>query len=199
MNRLVADRKFHAQVIDACWDMVHRRQIAPHLSDSAAHVWPLPNVWLGTSVENQEAAYRIDWLVKTPAVVRFLSCEPLIGPVNLWRWLGRAIEEDDPEWGIGCDETGCKNPAWYVRPGELGPIHECDLHQSSRLDWIIAGGESGPDYRPLDLNWARDLRDQCVAAEVPYFFKQVGGRTSKAGGRELDGRTWDQFPEMGGL
>lgn len=119
--------------------------------------WPLPNVWLGTSVENQEAAYRIDWLVKTPAAVRFLSCEPLIGPLDLLERL--------------------------LRPSD-------DLH------WVIVGGESGPGYRSLDLDWARDLRDQCVAAGVPYFFKQVGGRTSKAGGRELDGRTWDEMPAV---
>jgi protein gp37 len=138
--------------------------------------WPLPNIWLGTSVENQEAAYRIDWLVKTPAAVRFLSCEPLIGPLDL-------------------------SPALTLRTGPLverisayggGAVRVGD----PLLHWVIVGGESGPDYRPLDLDWARDLRDQCVAAGVPYFFKQWGGRTATAGGRELDGRTWDEMPAV---
>lgn len=138
-----------------------------HLNYPDPLPWPLPNVWLGTSVENQEAAYRIDWLVKTPAAVRFLSCEPLLGPLDLSKWLW---EEAGPEWAG-------KNP-------------------SPDLSWIIAGGESGPGYRPLNLDWARDLRDQCVEAQAPFFFKQVGGIRSKAGGRELDGRTWDQFPAV---
>lgn len=135
--------------------------------------WPFPNVWLGTSVENQEAAYRIDWLVRTPAAVRFLSCEPLIGPLVLEKWLWRDI-----------------GYTW----GEFGKLPT--VEPSGDLHWVVAGGESGPDYRPLDLDWARSLRDQCVSAGVPYFFKQVGGRTSKAGGRELDGRTWDEMPAV---
>jgi protein gp37 len=113
----------------------------------------LPNVWLGTSVENQRwAGVRIPKLIETPAAVRFLSCEPLLGPVDL----GPALPQ---------------------------------------LDWVIVGGESGPGRRPMDPDWARSLRDQCEAAGVPYFFKQWGGRTPKAGGRELDGRTWDEMPE----
>ena len=62
------------------------------------------------------------------------------------------------------------------------------------IDWVIAGGESGPRARPLDIGWGRDLRDQCIADDVKFFFKQWGGRTPKAGGRELDGRTWDDMP-----
>ncbi len=113
--------------------------------------WPLDNVWIGTSVEDARVAHRIDALRRCPAVVRFLSCEPLIGPLpNL----------------------------------NLDGIH-----------WVITGGESGPDYRPLDLDWVRDIRDQCLAAGVPFFFKQWGGRTPKSGGRLLDGREWSQFPE----
>jgi protein gp37 len=107
------------------------------------------HVWIGTSVENQENAYRIDHLRQIPAHVRFLSCEPLLGPLNL-------------------DLTG---------------IH-----------WVIAGGESGLGYRRLDLQWARGVRDQCTAARVPFFFKQIGGRTPKAGGRLLDGKVWDELP-----
>ncbi len=111
--------------------------------------WP-PNVWMGVSIENQTYAFRANRLREVPAAVRFLSVEPLIGPVTL----------------------------------DLAGIH-----------WVIVGGESGPHARPMDAAWARSVRDQCLAASVAFFFKQWGGRTPKAGGRLLDGRTWDQFPE----
>lgn len=120
---------------------------------------PIPNVWLGTSVENQRWTSRIDDLVNTPAAVRFLSCEPLLGPLDLTPWL-------QPD----CDAPGIR--------------------------WVIAGGESGPEHRPVDPDWIRSIRDQCVAADVPFLFKQWGGKTSKAAGRELDGRTWDEMPEL---
>jgi protein gp37 len=122
----------------------------------------LPNVWLGTSVENQRwARIRIPKLLETPAAVRFLSCEPLLGPIDL------------------------------VTVPVLRDPHAIALHH---LDWVIVGGESGANYRPMSPEWARSLRDQCKAGGVPYFFKQWGGRTPKAGGRELDGRTWDEMP-----
>jgi protein gp37 len=111
--------------------------------------WP-PNVWLGVSVEDQPRAWRIDDLRQVPAAIRFLSLEPLLGPLEL------------------------------------------DL---SDIDWVIVGGESGPGARPVDPAWVRQLRDACQDASVPFFFKQWGGRTPKAGGRELDGRTWDEFPD----
>jgi protein gp37 len=111
--------------------------------------WP-PNLWMGVSVEDQAALYRVDDLRLVPAAVRFLSCEPLLGPLN----------------GIDLDGIG----------------------------WVIAGGESGPSHRPMDLSWARGIRDDCVAADVPFFFKQWGGRTPKALGRELDGELWDEMP-----
>lgn len=123
----------------------------------AAPLPPLPNVWLGVSVETQQwADIRIPALLDTPAAVRWLSCEPLLGPVNIWI----ATTPFDP----------------------------------ARIDWVVAGGESGDDARPVNLGWVRGLRDECQQAEVPFLFKQVGGRTPKAGGRELDGRTWDQYP-----
>jgi protein gp37 len=75
----------------------------------------------------------------------------------------------------------------------LGPLPSLDL---ASIDWVIVGGESGPDFRPLDLGWVRDLRDRCVSMQIPLFFKQIGGPTPKAGGRMLDGRTWDQYPSM---
>ena len=132
------------------------------------------HVWLGVSVENQEQAdKRIPELLKVPARVCFLSCEPLLGPVNL----GFSL---------------------------------------ARIDWVIAGGESGPGARPMHPDWARGLRDQCQAAGVPFFFKQWGDvvyQTStngngsltwtqpyrigkKAAGRLLDGREWNEMPEV---
>ena len=110
-----------------------------------------PHIWLGTSIENNRVAFRADQLRAVNATVRFLSCEPLLGPVRI----------------------------------ALDGIH-----------WVIAGGESGIRHRPLDLDWVRQLRDDCVAASVPFFFKQVGGRTPKAGGRLLDGEAWNQYPKL---
>jgi protein gp37 len=134
--------------------------------------WPLPNVWLGVSAEDQRwADRRIPLLLDTPAAVRFISAEPLLGPIDLtaaaWsRW-------------------SATPPRWYQRAG-LGGI-----------GWVIAGGESGPGYRSVDLDRVRSLRDQCQKAGVPFFYKQQGGPASKAGGRVLDGRTWDQMPASG--
>lgn len=122
---------------------------------------PLPNVWLGTSVENQRwADIRVPKLLDTPARVRFLSCEPLLGPLDVTSYLD-------------------------------GQARDGFQHG---LDWMIVGGESGPGHRPLETLWVRRLRDQCLEANVPFFFKQWGGRTPKAGGRELDGRTWNEMP-----
>jgi protein gp37 len=115
---------------------------------------PAPrHMWFGVSVEDAQATSRIAHLQRANAGVRFLSVEPLIGP------LGRL-----------------------------------DLRG---IDWVIAGGESGPRARKLDPAWAVDLRDQCVAARVAFFFKQWGGRSHKAGGRLLEGREWNQYPEVG--
>jgi protein gp37 len=115
------------------------------------NVWP-HNAWVGTSVGLQKRAEeRIPYLLDIPAVVRFVSCEPLLGPVNLSRWI-------------------------------------------SDLDWVIAGGESGHGARFLDPTWVRSLRDQCQDAHIHFYFKQWNGRTHTAGGRLLDGRTWDEMP-----
>lgn len=132
-----------------------------------------PHLWLGVSVEHQEAAaLRIPPLGLTPCQVRFLSCEPLLGPLDLRSVLRRRYEYDYP--------TGAAGAARLLDwPG---------------INWVIAGGESGRDARPMDLSWARDLRAQCQAAQVPFFFKQVGGPHHAAGGRLLDGRTWDEVP-----
>jgi len=113
--------------------------------------WP-ENLWMGVSVEDSRVILRVDHLREVPASVRFLSCEPLLGPLNMMNLNG--------------------------------------------INWVIAGGESGPRYRPMDVNWVRDLRDSCIDKGVPFFFKQWGGRTPKAFGRELDGRAWDEMPRI---
>jgi protein gp37 len=163
----------------------------------------LPNVWLGVSVESQQYAdERIPYLLKTPAAIRFLSCEPLLGGVDLWPWLSNP--------SLAAMEYGKEPPL---------------------LDWVIVGGESGPQARPMHPDWARQIQRQCEAAGVAFFFKQwgefVGGlgqrinwvslqsgaylcgdkntyewgdgvvsqRVGKhAAGRLLDGRTWDEMP-----
>lgn len=112
---------------------------------SAPAPWPLPNVWLGVSVEDQTRAdERIPYLLQTPAAVRFLSCEPLLGPVNLSRI-----------------------------PFPNGLV-ECNGGQLPALDWVIVGGESGPGARIFDIQWARDIIEQCKAAGVACFVKQIG-------------------------
>ena len=150
--------------------------------------WPLPNVWLGTSVENQTwADRRIPLLLDTPAAVRFLSCEPLLGPVDLR--LRHPVMTDLADLDPGRDER--YRGTYPFR----GVTADAVTRRHHWIDWVIVGGESGPDHRPVDPAWVRSMRDQCVATGVPFLFKQWGGRTSKSGGRELDGRTWDEYPE----
>jgi protein gp37 len=110
------------------------------------------HIWIGTSVESAEVLWRIDHLRRVPAQTRFLSCEPLLGPLD----------------GIELD----------------------------RVHWVIAGGESGPQARPMDLAWARQLRDRCHRAGVPFFLKQLGGWPHKRGGDHalLDGNLWREMP-----
>lgn len=160
-----------ARMLDYC----SRRGISGQISDQAALMlkkngyhnfptWPLPNVWLGVSTERQqEADERIPLLLQTPAAIRFISAEPLIGPINLTRFR-------------------CDHPAF---PGEgsaqcdalIGSIYDranFPVQASNKLDWIMVGGESGPDARPMHPDWARSLQVQCEAAGVKFFFKQWG-------------------------
>lgn len=111
-----------------------------------------PHIWMGVSVENEDYVSRIDHLRRTPALVKFLSLEPL-----------------------------------------LGALPELDL---SGIHWVIVGGESGPGARPMSESWALDIRDQCLKAGVPFFFKQWGGVNKKKAGRLLEGRTWDDLPRL---
>jgi protein gp37 len=130
--------------------------------------WPLPNVWLGVSIEDQTRAdERIPILLDTPAAVRWISAEPLLGPLDLRRWMWPV----HPRW-----------PAPYRSPAEaIAAGAEVTYHRQMLvgawcrfLDWVVAGGESGPDARPMHPDWARSLRDQCAAAGVPFLFKQWG-------------------------
>ena len=178
LQRTVASKAFSSAVATKVRRLHHRHRMLGDEHPSWPG-WPLPNVWLGVSVESQEVTHRIDWLVRTPAAVRFLSCEPLLGPLDLepWLWDGPL-----PPVGGGRWEGDDAGPAWAGR----NPCPD--------LGWVIAGGESGPGFRRVDPDWVRDLRDQCVQARVPFFWKQWGGLRPTDGGRELDGRTWDEFP-----
>lgn len=111
--------------------------------------WP-DNVWMGVTIENRKFVHRADYLRQVDSAVRFISAEPLLGPLE------------------GLDLDG--------------------------IDWLISGGESGPRHRPVKVEWLRELRDRCNDEGVAYFFKQWGGHRPKAGGRELDGRSWDEMP-----
>jgi protein gp37 len=140
-------------------------------------VWPLPNVWLGVSVENQKAAdERIPLLLQTPAAVRFLSVEPLLGAVDLTVIPREANVFDvsmpgfDRCKGFFLDALSGSNGVLMLD----GSCYEEPLGVQPCLDWVICGGESGPGARPMHPDWARGLRDQCVAAGVPFFFKQWG-------------------------
>jgi len=171
------------------------------------------NIWLGVSVEDQKTAeQRIPDLLATPAKVRFLSCEPLLGPLDLWKFATR-----EETFGSMYDHRG----SYGFYPGL--PKESVKYHEG--IDWVIAGGESGPNARPMHPDWARSIRDQCVDAGVPFFFKQWGEwvpavfrmeyPTSKSfvfkdgalvmragkkkAGRVLDGREWNEFPNFGGM
>jgi len=109
-----------------------------------------PNVWMGVTIENRRFVHRADVLRSVPAAVRFISAEPLLGPLEGLRLHG--------------------------------------------IDWLIAGGESGPRHRRIDHEWVRDLRDRCADQNVAFFFKQWGGPRPKSRGRKLDGRHWDDLP-----
>ena len=154
---------FHPEVPESfIWSLVETVEAAPQHTfqvltkrpQRAVQVFDghrLPdNFWMGTSIENDRYVFRADYLRKIDVGTRFLSCEPLIGPLP------------------SLDLTG--------------------------IGWVIVGGESGPNHRPIEDGWVRHIRDLSQRKRVPFFFKQWGGHTPKAGGRDLDGRTWDEMP-----
>lgn len=177
--------------------------------------WPLPNVWLGVSVEDQQRAdERIPLLLEAPAAVRFLSCEPLLGEVDLGRWIERVDHcsgcggEFEPQGKDLCPTCGNTGPglittwghaqAERYRTGDRYSTSagERDQNEGPGFHWVITGGESGPGARPVRENWVLTQRDQCEQAGIAFFFKQWGGVNKKAAGRELDGRTHDAMPEV---
>jgi protein gp37 len=188
------------------------------VADDFPPAWPLRNVWVGVSVENQRFAdVRIPLLLKTPAALRFLSCEPLLEALDIRAYVTTLA-------GVLC----CPRCGFRTNRFSRCPNDDAELTRDIAVDWVIVGGESGSSkerIRPMHPDWARSLRDQCVAAGVPFLFKQWGTFTyrppnaeaivlsddpsdttsarsngyfarvgKKRAGRELDGRTWDEFP-----
>lgn len=240
-NRLEAFKRRHAVIFNG--ELIHAD-------------YRRPNVWLGTSVEDQSTAdERIPQLLRCPAAVRFLSCEPLLGAVDFYggdvvvcKACGSYLADDEDSDFKPCP-CGCTHYVWDT-PTDKASLEDIEDPSELGIHWVIVGGESGPGARPMHPDWARSLRDQCEAAGVPYFFKQWGewasygeiGHTAywkaahrgvvmpdgvlnpikegpatgkmaglvdiandgiavaKVGkhraGRVLDGRTWDEFPEV---
>ncbi len=210
---------------DAFRELVFK-SVSVDVGDVMGERWPLPNVWVGTSVESQKwADIRIPQLLDTPAAVRWISAEPLLGPVTLNSdWLAPAAiacwkpghRPDSRDSAALAEITRAATRMLATDRGESPPAY---------LDWVVVGGESGPGARPMHPDWARSLRDQCVGAGVPFLFKQWGEHVTvdqmpedtfrgwdsehgtsnygrdmqwrvgkKAAGRELDERTWDEYP-----
>lgn len=171
--------------------------------------WPLSNIWLGVTAENQARAdERIPILLQIPAAVHFVSIEPMLGPVDLTR-----IGGDQFGWG----RIDALHGLHYIRANTTESGCEWDTRPIAKIDWVIAGGETGPGARPMHPDWVRSVGDQCQVAGVPFFFKAWGDLNPKTisfiqecvwaeagwienkrmkGGNVLDGRTWEEFPEV---
>jgi protein gp37 len=183
------------------WSEGFARGFDQALIRGGGNSWPLPNVWLGTSIENRRYVGRADVLRQTPAAVRFISAEPLLGPlINVARETTLCECNSHPEVEGGHEIC--------MDCGDDVPGCSCDLDLTD-IDWLIVGGESGMGHRPMRADWVRDLRNYCQHTRhlynpntdqrgpgTAFFFKQWGGRTPKSGGRELDGRTWDEMPRV---
>lgn len=211
VQRRELDKQEYAAKFDQCpTEEMRNSPAAEYARNRAAS--PPANIWLGVSVEDQKwADIRVPVLLDTPAAVRWLSCEPLLGPVNLSRWL-----VSRPAWG----------PEYPEPTSPMGLLVQ-DLVDVPALSWVVCGGESGPGARPMDPNWARSLRDQCEQVKVPFFFKQWGNWVppsqmpegtfmswdvengtsaydrdqpwrvgKKRAGRLLDGKTWNEYPSV---
>ncbi len=175
--------------------------------------WPLPNVWLGVTVESDKYLWRIGELLKIPAAVRWVSYEPGLGPVDLDQYL---FDPDYCCWNCGLIPIDGNNVHDHIL--DVCPRCNASWDGKRHLDWVVCGGESGPGARPMHPDWVRSVRDQCKAAGVPFFFKQWGEYewrsiiTSHMGtvtsnsiqpikvgkgcaGRLLDGREWLEYPK----
>jgi protein gp37 len=161
--------------------------------------WPLPNVWLGVSVEDQRRAdERIPILLDTPAAVRWISAEPLLGPIDPTHICIAAKITGSPRAGIHLDALRgryVESGRHYIGAWDVDGLYPADA-SPRRLDWVVAGGESGPGARPMHPDWARALRDQCSATGVPYFFKQWGNWASVYD-RDRDDPDWRRVPKAG--
>ena len=191
MRSLLTSRDFQRMVgekIKTRWDKdarVRERTGWMWNVDGSLPKWPLPNLWLGVSVEDETwAQRRIPYLLDTPAVLRFLSMEPLLGPVQLDMLVLPSPSAEDTPRAHGWDPKSEASPGahnvftdeWW--PAEGDPAREYNNRVVGRfgatIDWVIVGGESGKDARPMKTDWVRSLRDQCRNHGVPYFFKQWG-------------------------
>jgi protein gp37 len=156
--------------------------------------WPLPNVHLGVSVEDQKRAEeRIPFLLDTPAAVRWLSLEPQLGLIDLTR----VDAFKPPRWPTSLPGE-VKTYLDVLRGEGLRPSWtgvSVETHVDARIAWVVQGGESGHGARPFDLAWARSIRDQCARAEVPYFFKQAGARPSEASGLSMTFVSFEQWSD----
>jgi hypothetical protein len=172
MNRFITDYRraiYIEHSLETIW--------SEHGWHSGEFDWPLPNVWLGVSVEDQATAdERIPFLLETPAAVRFVSYEPALGPINFDPYF---FEYLPVMYGPGEDDWSAD-----IFPRDDGP------------DWLIMGCESGPGARPMDIEWARNVKNQCVEAGVPFFFKQQMVWDKLKHMPSLDGQQWMQFPEV---
>lgn len=169
--------------------------------DPLARRWPLRNVWLGVSTEDQRRAdERVPDLLATPAAVRFVSAEPLLGPIDFTRIDDGAAHREVPheEWGPLDDEESPPSLWWDSLTGERTIMHGGSDGSWSRtdnaLDLIITGSESGPRARSCEVAWVRSIRDQCIAADISFFWKQHVENGRKITLPEMDGRTWAELP-----
>jgi protein gp37 len=168
-----------ASLVPRLPDLLSASDLAPVAPRASVTSWPLANVWLGTSVEDQQAANRrVPTLLATPAAARFLSCEPLLGPIDL----GLAVCDGVAAYGHGLSRITVHTAG-------------CCTTAVGKLDWLIAGGESGPGARPMHLDWARDLLAQCTAAGVAPFVKQLGATWARQHGADPNGGDWDHWPK----
>lgn len=194
---------YFARLAESQRALDHMSFIVPQLiEDAAARIdgashgvslddiaWPLPNVWVGVSVEDQARAdERIPILLQTPAAVRWISAEPLLGPVSLNAIQApRYVPEDhETDWKFSCLETG---DHYFFDCGDGFNEGDDGPDRRHRIDWVVVGGESGQGSRPMHPDWARDIRDVCAAAGTPFLFKQWGDWTPGENAQNTLGRT----------
>lgn len=177
------------------WSGKHRDPYTPPGSGLylSGHFFPMSNVWLGVSVEDQPTAdQRIPLLLQTPAAQRFVSYEPALGSLELDFWL-KVCKYWKNEDTLPQVPWHPPYPKYWYQPQGL-----VLASWKQPIDWVICGCESGPGARPMNLEWARSVKDQCQAANVPFFFKQAMNSGKLVHMPELDGKVWDEYPEQKG-